>query len=177
MSALTWQLITYNYTGEMCYYWGPLMGSLPHFWMAVNNSLGRRCNHILLSRIINDKSIKKHKNPLSLRDISQWVPFRCSPRWLCCRVIMKCWVWSSWPGAAADPQEPNQTHCQSGESSSDALDCCLTCEVPHGAPWCVELGRGNVSWIQLRVALIGTKLTLHHFFFYIRLFLALQMYW
>lgn len=31
---------------------------------------------------------------------------------------MKCCVWPSCPGAAADPQEPNQTHLQSGAEAS-----------------------------------------------------------
>lgn len=53
---------------------------------------------------------------------------------------MKCCVWPSCPGAAADPQEPNQTHLQSGpEASAGSLDCCLTCEVPPGTAWCVDV--------------------------------------
>lgn len=68
------------------------------------------------------------------------VTVRCPSRWLCWRLIMKCCVWPSCPGAAAAPREPNQTHLQSGaEASAGAQDCRLTCEVPPGTAWGVDV--------------------------------------
>lgn len=73
--------------------------------------------------------------------IAHWIPVKCPSRQLCWRVIMKCCAWTSGPGAAAPPQEPNQTHLQSGR--------------PVPEPWTAtspvrsQLVRRHDVWTQL----------------------------